>query len=137
MQEDMINSSQNIGEEAVNVFKEGPEPANYDMINCIPVLINKEDNAEMERMPVEEEVKKVIFLLNADNASGPDGFSRQFFQASWEIIGKDITNMVRAFFYGFELPRYVKHTNLVIPPKEVVNNFGDLRPIGLSTLVII
>jgi len=42
--------------------------------------------------------------------------------------------MVKAFFCGQELPRYVAHTNLVlIPKKEEVKTFGDLRPISLST----
>ncbi|KAG5587705.1 hypothetical protein H5410_048139 [Solanum commersonii] len=55
-------------------------------------------------------------------------------ERSWNIIGDDITNMVKAFFCGQELPRYLTHTNLVlIPKKEVVTTFGDLRPISLST----
>jgi len=42
--------------------------------------------------------------------------------------------MVNAFFCGQELPRYITHTNLVlIPKKELVSTFGDLRPISLST----
>uniref|UniRef100_A0A0V0IXG7 Putative ovule protein n=2 Tax=Solanum chacoense TaxID=4108 RepID=A0A0V0IXG7_SOLCH len=46
----------------------------------------------------------------------------------------DINNMVRVFFCGQELPRFITHTNMIlILKKEVVNNFGDLRPISLST----
>lgn len=40
------------------------------------------------------------------------------------------------FFCGTQLPRYVTHTTLVlIQKKEVVNTFGDLRPINLSTFL--
>lgn len=43
-------------------------------------------------------------------------------------------NMVMDFFYGQELPRYVTNTNLVlIPKKEQISKFSDLRPISLST----
>lgn len=67
MQVNIINLFQNISEETVNVFKEqlkkGLEPTNYDIINCISQLIKEEDNAKMERMPVEKEVKKVVFSL--------------------------------------------------------------------------
>lgn len=61
MQGDNITTSQNIGEKAVNIFKEqfnkGIEANNYDMLKCIPQLIEEEENTEMERIPIREEVK--------------------------------------------------------------------------------
>jgi len=81
-----------------------------------------------------DEVKKVVFGLNKDSTSGPDGFSGHFFQDCWDIIKEDVTNMVRAFFSGQQLPRFITHTNLIlIPKKENVKTFVDLRPISLST----
>lgn len=42
--------------------------------------------------------------------------------------------MVRAFLCGHELTKLITHTNLVlIPKKEVVKGFSDLRPISLSS----
>lgn len=74
--------------------------------------------------------------MNGESASGLDRCSGLFFQSCWSIIGKDITNMVKAFFCGGELTRYMSHTNLVlIPKKEVVSNYGDLRPISLCTFI--
>ncbi|XP_019257820.1 PREDICTED: uncharacterized protein LOC109236045 [Nicotiana attenuata] len=41
--------------------------------------------------------------------------------------------MVKAFFCGHELPKFVTHTNLVLlPKKKVLHTFSDLRPISLS-----
>lgn len=41
--------------------------------------------------------------------------------------------MTRAFFCGSELLRYITHTNVVVlPKKEMVKDFSNLRPIGLS-----
>ncbi|KAH0650564.1 hypothetical protein KY284_030476 [Solanum tuberosum] len=81
-QGDIINSAQNIGEEAVNVFreqfKETHEATDYTMIQCIPRIITEEQNHEMERVPTKEEVKHVVFELNGDSASGQDGYSGQF-----------------------------------------------------------
>lgn len=43
---------------------------------------------------------------------------------------------VRAFFCGQELPRFVTHTNLVlIPKKQEVKNFTDMRLISLSCFI--
>lgn len=44
--------------------------------------------------------------------------------------------MVVAFFYRFELPRFITHTNLVLLPKKlVVNNFSNMWPISLSNFI--
>lgn len=106
------------------------------MLNNIPKLLTDEDNIEMERWPEEGEIREVVFELNKDSASGPDGFSREFYQTCWEIIKEEVINMVKIFFCGAELPKYITHTTLVlIPKKKVVNNFNDLRPISLSSFI--
>jgi len=109
---------------------------NYDMLEAIPKVITGDQNEMLTRLPSKEEVKEVVFALNNDSASGPDELSGHFFQTCWDIIKEDITNMVKAFFCGQELPRFITHTNLVlIPKKEEVDTFGDLRPISLNTFV--
>ncbi|XP_049399723.1 uncharacterized protein LOC125863750 [Solanum stenotomum] len=135
-QGDKISTTQNIGEEAVNAFREkfreNQETTNYDMLEYIPTLINEEQNADMGIMPTEDKVRMVVFTLNGESASG-SGFSGKFFKSCWDIVGNDMTNMVKAFFCGQDLPRYITHTNLVlIPKKKVVVSYGDLRPISLS-----
>lgn len=51
-------------------------------------------------------------------------------------MGEDITRLARAFFCGQELPKFRTHTNLVLlPKKEKVKAFSDLRPISLSTFI--
>nr|XP_016436408.1 PREDICTED: uncharacterized protein LOC107762555 [Nicotiana tabacum] len=82
-----------------------------------------------------EEVKAAVFGLNGDSTCGPDGFTRQFNQDSWEVIGEDIFNMVRDFFNSAGLPSFITHTNLVLlPKKKNVPTFSDMRPIRLSNL---
>lgn len=45
----------------------------------IPKIITSEQNEEMGKMPMEEEIKEVVFNINADSASGLDGFTGMFF----------------------------------------------------------
>ncbi|KAH0672621.1 hypothetical protein KY284_023708 [Solanum tuberosum] len=136
----LLKDKKDIGEAAVKVFeqqfKESNFNADYAMIDCIPKLITVEQQQRMDRTPMEEEVREAVFSLNSDNACGPDGFSGKNFQSCWEIIKEDFVKMVVAFFYGMELPRFVTHTNLVLlPKKEQVRSFTDLRPISLSTYI--
>ncbi|WMV07615.1 hypothetical protein MTR67_001000 [Solanum verrucosum] len=121
-QGDTVTTTQNIGEEAVSVFKEQfmetNEPTDYSMLDSIPKMITEEQKEEMRALPFEEEVKEVVFALNGDSAIGLDGFSELFFQSCWDTVKSDIVNMVKAFFCGHELPRFITHTNLVLIPKN-------------------
>lgn len=103
------------------------------MLKYIPRLITDEENEAMGRMPDMEEVKKAVFDLSGNSAAGPDGYIGKVFQKCWDIVVDNLLRAVKAFFYGYELPRSVTHTKLVlIPKKELPNIFSDLRPINLS-----
>lgn len=83
-QGDMLNTSDNIGEEAVSFFKEQFKETyrheDDEMLDLISKLITTEQNEDMGRIPSKEEVKEVVGTLNAKSASGPDDFSGLFFQ---------------------------------------------------------
>lgn len=99
-------------------------------------MVTMEQNLEMCRYPILEEVKAVVFELSGESASVPDGFTGTFYQVCWDIIGIDIHNMVLHFFGGAPLPKSITHTNLVLLPKKpMVQTFSDLRPIGLSNFI--
>ncbi|XP_075099484.1 uncharacterized protein LOC142176254 [Nicotiana tabacum] len=96
-------------------------------------MITEEQNERLYAEPTMEEVKAVVFGLNGDSTSGPEGFTGHFYQASWEIICEDVLNIVKGFFCGAELPKFIIHTNLVLlPKKKTVATFSDMRPINLT-----
>lgn len=106
------------------------------MLNELPVVITNAQNDELQRLRSLEEVKNTVMGLNKDSAGGLDGMTGAFYQHIWKIIGDDIYNMVKAFFGGKELPRFITNTNLVLLfKKQVVNKFSDLRPISLSNFM--
>lgn len=132
-----IEQDEEIAMEAVKFyedqFKETAPPTSFEIINHVPTLLDEEQNSLLISQPTKEEVKRVVFGLNGDSAGGPDGFTGKFYQSSWDIIGDDLYDMVRAFFNGHELPECVTHTNIVLlPKKKKVATFSDLRPISLS-----
>ncbi|XP_059306393.1 uncharacterized protein LOC132057808 [Lycium ferocissimum] len=80
--------------------------------------------------------KNFVFNLSGSSASGHDGFPGIFYQTCWDIISLDVYKMVVAFFQGHTLPKPVTHTNLVLlPKKELVQSYSDLRPIILSNFI--
>lgn len=44
--------------------------------------------------------------------------------------------LVKAFYEGNTLPRFIIHTNLtLLPKKDNIQTFADLRPINLSNFI--
>lgn len=73
----------------------------------------------------------MVFELNEDNTKRPEGISRLFYQQCWDIIGDVVTKIVKAFFFGYQLPRYITHTiwyfSLVYPTKVLRKfDFSDI-----------
>ncbi|XP_019241420.1 PREDICTED: uncharacterized protein LOC109221391 [Nicotiana attenuata] len=108
----LLEDSETIANEAVHFFEqqfhEESIPTDFSIINYVPSMMTEEQNYDLTRLPTIEEVKRAI-------------------------IGDDIVEMVKAFFCGHELPKFVTRTNLVLlPKKKEVQTFSYLRPISLS-----
>ncbi|XP_059290999.1 uncharacterized protein LOC132044521 [Lycium ferocissimum] len=105
-----------------NQFSRESGGVDSNSLDHIPERISEDQNNFLCAKPTLEEVKNVVFALSADSACGPDGFSGVFYQSS--------------FYEGQTLPKSVTHTNLVLlPKKEIINTFSDLRPISLSNFI--
>jgi hypothetical protein len=62
--------------------------------------ITKEENNLLTRQFTEEEIKNVVHLMKRNTAPGPDHMPIEFYQASWEVIKKDMMDMVHEFWTG-------------------------------------
>ncbi|XP_038697968.1 uncharacterized protein LOC119995523 [Tripterygium wilfordii] len=107
-----------------------------DFISHIPQIVTQGDKILLDNLPYPNEVKNVVFSIDADSCSGPDGFNGHFFQSCWNIIESDLVEACKAFWNGQNLPKSCTSTLIVLIPK-VVNptKFSDLRPISLCNLV--
>ncbi|XP_071909704.1 uncharacterized protein [Coffea arabica] len=93
------------------------------------------DNAMLSAPPDMEELKGVVFALQADSAPGPDGFGAGFYQACWDIIKSDLLEAVQAFFQGMRLPRSFTSTSILLLPKVAgATQWKDFRPISLCNV---
>ncbi|CAA7043733.1 unnamed protein product [Microthlaspi erraticum] len=67
---------------------------------------------------------------------GPDGFPAEFFKATWDILGSEISLSVLNFFQASFMPTSLNSTSLVLIPKRPgAEELKDFRPIAcLNTL---
>lgn len=81
---DSIEDIPGMAKEAVNFFQtrfhEDKVPTEFGIINHVPHMVNTDQNQMLTSIPTVEEIKKVVFGLNADSAGGPDGFNGHFFR---------------------------------------------------------
>ncbi|XP_070034673.1 uncharacterized protein [Nicotiana tomentosiformis] len=137
-----IESQEQIANAAVEFFqKQFTHEADYtssELLNNVPSMVSCDQNIELYRIPTIEEVKAAVFALSGETASGPDSFTCIFFQECWDIIGEDIHEMLKLFYGGSSLPKFITHTNLVLlTKKQQVQTFNDLRPISLRNFDIV
>lgn len=73
---------------------------------------------DMIVMPMDEEIKAVLFNIGDDKSPGPNGYSAAFFKKAWSIIGSDLCLVVREFFQHGWLLRQLNHTVIALIPKD-------------------
>ncbi|KAG5592064.1 hypothetical protein H5410_042578 [Solanum commersonii] len=114
------------------LLKNEEEIANK-VVNHIQKLITEVENFELGVVTdEEEEVKNTVYKLNGDSFSGPGGLTCNFYQVCWDIIGKYIYRMVQTFYAGSTSPKST-HTNLImIPKKDKIQSFSNIRHISLK-----
>ncbi|XP_060194965.1 uncharacterized protein LOC132624161 [Lycium barbarum] len=110
--------------------------SNFSLLQHVPNIVTQENNQILTSMPTLEDIKKAIFDRSGDSSGGPDGMIVAFYQVCWDIVGSDVYNVVKLFFEGQNFPMSITHTNLVlIPKKNNVETFADMRPISLSNFI--
>lgn len=71
-----------------------------------------------------------------NKSSGPDGFTVEFFQAAWSIVGGEFVIAVQSFFHYGLLPREINATVLnLIPKKTDDSTMEGYRPIACCNLI--
>nr|GEV62489.1 hypothetical protein [Tanacetum cinerariifolium] len=64
-------------------------------------LFNKKvyvaSNANMIRLVTNDEIKRAMFDIGDDKASGPDGYMSAFFKKGWDVVGHDVCTVIRDF----------------------------------------
>ena len=72
--------------------------------------------------------------LKPNKAPGPDGFNKEFFIATWDILGPDFCEAVKSFFATSTMHKGVNSTLIALVPKvRTPSSMRDFRPISLCS----
>ncbi|KAL8114965.1 hypothetical protein AgCh_021696 [Apium graveolens] len=124
----------------INYYRElfsGSQSHWEEVVKNVPTSITQDQNDSLLMTVTDEEVKAALFSMHPDKAPGPDGMTPAFYHRHWQIVGRDIVNLVRRFFEDGQMPQGLNDINVVlIPKKKYPMNIGDLRPISLCNVLV-
>ncbi|KAK9733187.1 hypothetical protein RND81_04G049800 [Saponaria officinalis] len=82
-----------------------------------------------------DEIRAALFSMGSNKSPGVDGFSVEFFKASWNVVSRDFCAAVFDFFKHGKLLRYASTTVItLIPKKASACSVLDYRPISCCTV---
>ncbi|GKA26637.1 RNA-directed DNA polymerase, eukaryota, reverse transcriptase zinc-binding domain protein [Tanacetum coccineum] len=91
---------------------------------------------DMIKMVTDEEIKKAIFEIDSNKASGLDGYTSGFFKKACSIIGQEVCLVIRDFFMNGKLLREINATMIALIPKpKVPNKVSEFRPIACCNVI--
>ena len=94
--------------------------------------IRSEEVARLEETFSKEEILTAISGLNSDKAPSPEGFPLAVWAFSWDFVKNEVLGFFKEFH---DQGRFVKNLNatflVLIPKKQNVEDFKELRPISL------
>lgn len=141
---EVVTSQEDIKKEAERFFNEFLSHEQEDIRSIsveeiqdiLSFRCNKMERNQLIKPVTDEEIKDVLFKMPSNKSPGPDGFTTEFFKASWHIIGKDFITAVRSFFTMGFLPKGLNATILaLIPKKDIAVEMKDYRPISCCNVL--
>lgn len=123
--------SQLLGEQ-----EEVPRFEEEDLSLYLTYRCSVEERTALDLMFTDEEIKNTFLSLSRNKTSGPDGFSSEFFNSCWSVVGGEVTAAVAEFFRTCTLLKQWNATTLVLIPKVPnAETMTDFRPISCLNTV--
>eukprot|EP00253_Pinus_taeda_P015369 PITA_15369 len=112
------------------------EASIQEITNAIPNSITEEQNWALRKTITMEEVEEAVRNMPNDKASGPDGFTINFYKACWNIVRHDIWEIVEDSRRSKTILKSLNSTFVALVPKvEEANTPEKFKPIALCNVI--
>ncbi|XP_010523549.1 PREDICTED: uncharacterized protein LOC104801863 [Tarenaya hassleriana] len=99
--------------------------------DLIPYRWTNDQGTLLDAIPTDEDIKNAFFSLPDNKAPGPDGYPKEFYTKSWQLVGGDVTRAIKDFFLTGKLLGQINATTLaLIPKKQEATKLTEFRPIS-------
>lgn len=102
----VVKTNEEIKAEAERFFREFLQliPNDFEGItvaelqDLLPFRCSDHDREMLTSVVSAAEIKKVLFSMPNDKSPGPDGYTSEFYKATWNIIGAEFILAIQSFF---------------------------------------
>jgi hypothetical protein len=106
------------------------------LVGFFPGFVNEYDNRRLMEEVIVDEVKEVLHGFQKDKSPGPNGWTIEFFLGLFDLIGKDILEVIEeSRSYGHIYPPLNSTFVALIPKTDIPQSFEDFRPISLCNVI--
>jgi hypothetical protein len=99
-------------------------------------IVSEQENGELEKPFVVNEIKEVIFSMEKNTAPGPDHFPIEFYQHCWDFIKNDLVALFHDFHnLKLDIGRFNYGIFTLLPKVKEANNIKQYRPICLLNVI--
>ena len=126
----------NFYQDLLTETKEYKTEAIQKITRNIPSLVTPEKNAALTRPITQEEVDQAVKAMPPGKAPGQDRFTTDFFHHCWDLVKKDIWEVVEeSRASGVVLPALNVTFLTLILKEERVTNPKQFKPIALCNII--
>lgn len=107
-----------------------------ELQDLLPFRCSENDQEMLTSEVSAGEIQRVLFSMPKDKSPGPDGYTTDFYTATWDIIGPKFTMAIQSFFATGFLPKGINSTILSLIPKKLeAKEMKDYRPISCCNVL--
>ena len=121
------------------MFKAPPQASIEEVIRTalmFPCFVDEGGNIDLMKEVLEEELKEVLGSFQKDKIPGPDGWTIEFFLDLFEILGRDLLQVVEDSRSAGWIPASFNTTFIaLIPNSNNATSLNDFRPISLCNCI--
>lgn len=118
-----------------NLFKGSATTNMEHVVNLIKHKIPDNMIVNLTLPYTEMELNIVLQQMNEGKSPGPNGMTMEFYKHHWDVIGRDITNMVLDILNNGKSVRGINRTDIALIPKKTdCKTPMDYRPISLCNV---
>ena len=104
------------------------------LLGEVAPVVSESQNQNLKKLPTKNEVFTALQNMNLKAAPGTDGISSLVYFNCWDSLGDSLTEIVRGYFQGQNLPLSSETAMMVFGTKPMKPNLvkpGDKRRISL------